>query len=142
MSPLRIAWLAGIIDGEGCIQAYNRAATDHRRHTFNLQLEVTSTSETMLNTVADILTGLGIGYYLSPPFTVRLSRRPLRRIGVYTKANLRNLLTVLIPHLVVKRPEAERLLRFLERACLHKRYRYQPEDLAMVEELRAMKRKS
>lgn len=146
MDQLKLAWLAGLIDGEGCLyglhktsQHASKASADNR---IEIKLEIHSASSRMIDAVSDILDTAGIVCHREKPKHQPLSTRPAHRLRVINKCALRDLLKLLLPYLVVKRPEAELVLSFLERQCAVSRYRMQPADLEMIAQLKALKRVS
>jgi len=57
ISQTRIAWLAGIIDGEGCITAKMVS-----RSAMRFRLTIESVSDAMIGSVKDILSELDVEY--------------------------------------------------------------------------------
>lgn len=109
LSDTQIAYLAGFIDGEGCLSIYK-----HHRPTghgsFNVTVRVTNTDKSIIETIQQ-WTGLG---------TVRM--RSPRKGFLYRKtqwewtinpSSIRELFPVIMPYLQIKRPLAELITEFL-----------------------------
>jgi len=133
----RVAWLAGLVDGEGCLYARHSTKT---QNSIEVRLELQTVSLTMIDAVAEILDALNVSYTREAPRMQPKSTRPAIRLRVTPKASLHKLLTALLPYLVNKRPEAVRLLAFLDAAVAVKHYRLQPADHLVAHDLKALKR--
>jgi hypothetical protein len=134
ISETEVAWLAGIIDGEGCITA---KMSSQSAVAFRLTIE--SVSDAMMGTVKHILGGLDISYVENGPIRRFNSTRPSFRIYVQRKDALLKTCDRLLPYSVVKRPEFEAVKAYLDRAS-GRYYSATEEDLLVLEKLRAMKR--
>ena len=137
MPDTRIAWLAGLVDGEGCLYARHSTKT---QNSIEVRLELQTVSAAMVDSVAQIFDALNISYTREAPRMQPKSTRPAIRLRVSSKTSLHKLLTALLPYMVNKRPEAERLLVFLDAAVAVKHYRLQPADHLVAHELKALKR--
>jgi hypothetical protein len=111
MKDLELGWLAGIVDGEGCITIRcrrNKTKTLGHRMGFYCQLVVANTSETIINRCQSI-TGLGRVY-------VRKARYPNSQdqyIWETSSEGLRTLIPLLKP-ICDKRDELEVVERVLD----------------------------
>jgi hypothetical protein len=136
-----IAWLAGIVDGEGCFSVKMPVVRGRGRHCHQVWLVICNTSKAMIDRATDIMCTLGI------------KRPTIRRVWKGKKAtcwqywvNLcgkEDLLLVteaLLPHLTAKRVEAEVVAWFLRRACMQRAYKRTALDKAALESLSAVKR--
>ena len=144
MEETRLAWLAGLIDGEGCLSVRHVMKQPHKAHrnSLELRLEITSVSTKMIDTTCQILAEMDISVYRDKPRFRPKSTRPAIKIRIQQKYHLHILLRALLPYLVVKKPEAERCLQFLDLTCAkpNSHYRLQESDLSIVGKLKALKR--
>lgn len=93
MDELKLAWAAGIFDGEGCINS-----TLPKR--FQIRLEVKMTHKPTLELFGEILgCKVGVGY------EKRGNRRPQYRVRLYQKKAI-EALEKMLPYLVTKKDEA------------------------------------
>ena len=145
-SDIDIAWLAGIVDGEGCFSVKRsivRLSGERKGHVTARQvwLVLCNTSESMIKRAEGILLGLGI------------TPQPVRRVWKGKKATRwqfwlhiarkHDLLRVtegLLPHLTAKADEARIVIWFLRRACAVKIYRTTPLDRLALDSMSAIKR--
>ncbi|MDQ3750041.1 MAG: hypothetical protein M3367_13680 [Acidobacteriota bacterium] len=75
-----IAWLSGIIDGEGCVYARQILV---RGLTFRITIE--TVSETMIDKVREILNQCNVEYRIEPPIWRELSTRFVHRLKIDKK---------------------------------------------------------
>lgn len=107
MSEAELGWAAGILDGEGCIHLYHATALK-KYHTYVLQVSISNTSLVLLHRFAEIV---GEGR------VNRLTRQPAKDthrqqwVWMVAARKAETVLTMLLPYLVNKRPEAELALR-------------------------------
>jgi|SRR5882724_1185026 len=113
----RLAWLAGIIDGEGYVRFNTERVSTQRRggrvwYYTAYHVEVANTDSAMLNeimAIADVL-GVKYGYY---PRVQYPGRKPQHRVSFHSRASCDAILRAVLPYLVTKRPQAELMLRAL-----------------------------
>ena len=110
----RLAWLAGIIDGEGTVSmGIWRSKKPYGRYESAIwYLFIPNTSQAMLNEVATILDVLAVRYSFRPR-AVRPKNLPMWSINVHHKESFRAVLMAVMPYLIAKRPHAELALRAL-----------------------------
>lgn len=97
LSPEQIAWLAGILDGEGNIQINARLGPRHS----GVRITITNTSRPLLERIFEIT---GVGYiatkaYDNPKWRTRYN-------WIINGATARQILQLLLPWLIVKRDVA------------------------------------
>lgn len=117
LTDLEIGWFAGIIDGEGCIQAIrsNRSKGYSTGGSIATELRVEAVSLPMIDRIYRILDALDVRYKASRPRRAPNSTRDIHRVSVYRNADVKKVLTLVEPILVVKRAEAKTVLEWLER---------------------------
>jgi hypothetical protein len=117
---LRLAWLAGIIDGEGCLTIFRRTYRDRRGIKQLLpaaNVTITNTSVEMIGACRGILDTLGVKYTMNDPHAGSCcAKKPLVRISVRNYGSIQVLLKAILPHMVAKRFQAEQVLEFVRRA--------------------------
>lgn len=108
------AYLAGIVDGEGCIHARFATQTNPKarnRNTLRIAVSVYNTHPALIKRVTECLILLDV------PFTVvagqRAAERPGASVGVEGKGRVCNLLQILLPYLTAKRTQAELVLELI-----------------------------
>lgn len=109
--PVAIAaYLAGLVDGEGCIEIAKRS-TDHRRRTpsYFARVRVGMSHEATVRFIAKWLPG---NIYVHKPGGAGSSYKP-HYCWTATSRDAEASLVVLRPYLRTKRPEAEIVMRFL-----------------------------
>ena len=109
---LRIAWLAGIVDGEGCIQS-GITRWKGRVHHLTVTVHVGNTDPRIIEEAAAIYDHFGIRYCLPAPQSPG-KRRPLYSIVVSNFQPVTTLLNLVMPHLISKKEQAALLLRIIE----------------------------
>lgn len=140
------AWLAGIIDGEGCIRL-----NPYRPHGDKLYYQpavyIYNTCPIMMDKVIQILDRLGTGHLTQTKFPdkYRGNRRPAIAVTVWGHKRVSKLLLALMPYLVCKKAEALVLYRFCDsrlkapKPSPHKNSPYTPEELTAFWKLKEIK---
>lgn len=141
-----IAWLAGIIDGEGCFSVKRpiRRLSGKRvgyKTSYQVWLVLCNTSKAMVERAVAILDGLGVKH--QPVRRVWKGKKATRWqywLHVARKDEVLRLTEALLPHLTAKRCEAEMVTWFLKRACQKSVYRTTVLDRAVLDGMAAVKR--
>lgn len=114
----KLAWLAGIVDGEGCFSIFRHCrgldrAGQPYEHT-SASITITNSCAALLDTARSILTALGVKYkYLQPRNS---HTRRVMRIQVRNYASILTLLDAVDAYLVGKAEQAALMRDFCERA--------------------------
>lgn len=145
-SDTDIAWLAGIVDGEGCFtvkRPIRRKSGENagKRTSYQLWMVVCNTSKPMMDKMQSILETLGIEH--QPMRKVWKGARATRWqywLHVAKKAQLLKLTKILLPYLVAKKHEALTVIWFLEKACKESNYRSSQFDQEILDALSLVKR--
>jgi len=141
----RIAWLAGLLDGEGCI--YMGLST--RKHTtgfIDCKVGLEMTHKITVDYAAAIMREIA-----PDPFRVKVRKRREKRLGgdyrkqQYTASassqqGTLQLLTVLCPYMVTKQTEARLAIDYLRRATAVTKYRVSERDRTIAECVRRLKK--
>lgn len=121
----QLAWLAGIIDGEGCITAGAypskvRRADGSPGYRLSLFVSVTNTNEDIILTVNELFAALTT---VKPIFHIHdsnarvknhLTQKTCYRVHVAGGLQVTRVLTAVLPYLVGKRKQAEALLAIVK----------------------------
>lgn len=117
ISKTELAWLAGIIDGEGCIYGRWRQHNKHRRkcddgriqYVLNVGISITNTDVFLIQKISEICEKMGIGfaYTTKPP---KPPRKGVLTIIIEGKGRCRKLLEPLLPYFGSKKEQANVLL--------------------------------
>jgi len=129
-----IAWLSGIIDGEGCVTAQQNSV---RSLTFRVTIE--SVSAVMIDRVRDILHQCGVEYRMEGPLWRERSTRFSRRVRVDKKQAVQRLCDLVLPYSVVKKAELVLIKSYLDKA-VGTYYSATEEDLEILAKLRELKK--
>ena len=105
------AWLAGIIDGEGCISLF-------RRSTYYVpSVKIANTNEKLINRCKEILDSAGIEY--SVRYSDRGERKnakPAWEICLESRPRVVAILTLIFPYLVSKDEQAKLVLNWCSKS--------------------------
>lgn len=106
MSKAKCGYLAGIIDGEGCITIGRGIKKDTIN--YNAILMVTNTDKNVIQWLKD---NFGGNFYDSKPNNI--VSKPSYRWRLLKKSDLELLLLSIIPYLIIKKQQAKILLEFV-----------------------------
>lgn len=116
-----IAWLAGILDGEGCFCVrrvnVNRYASNPNGNLF-IFVTVQAASIRMIDQMQRVYEGIGIKFKRYGP--IKRGGKEVFRIDVAKKVDVEKLLRAVARHLHVKDEEANTILRFFDKYPSHK----------------------
>src|SRR5215213_4505202 len=130
-----IAWLSGIIDGEGCVYARQISI---RGLTFRITIE--TVSEVMIDRVQEILNQCNVEYRIEHPVWRERSTRFAHWLKVDRKQAVYKLCKLILPYSVVKKPELVLIKSYLDKAIGVVYYSASEEDLYILTELKELKR--
>lgn len=99
------AWLAGIIDGEGCISLF-------RRSTYYVpSVKIANTNEKLINRCKEILEEVGIEYYIRySDRGERKNAKPAWELVLESRPRVVAVLELILPYLVSKDEQAKLVL--------------------------------
>ena len=109
---LRVAWLAGLVDGEGAV--YMSRSNQRGRWIYVPVFRIDMTCSMTIDTVCDLLADLDIDHRRFSYERKNKNHKDAQIVNVGRLAALSKLLPLLIPYLVTKRPNAEALLDFVD----------------------------
>jgi hypothetical protein len=134
---MEFAYLAGVIDGEGCIALYRRKDKKAKRGiTYAPKLAISSTDLWWLEAIRQ-----QFGGYIGSAGNSNWNNKKKCWQLLFSSNEARMLLPGLIPHLVLKKQQAEVLLSALSITIDHRKSEYDDSELdRKVITLRDMKR--
>jgi intein/homing endonuclease len=106
-----LAWLAGIIDGEGCIHFSPRSKKESRKLTVRVRIDVGSSSAIMIRKISEIWYAMGLTFCYSYQKTYR---KDYMRIILQGLKGPQKMLRAIRPFLVTKQEEADIVLEYLD----------------------------
>lgn len=120
MNELKKAWLAGIIDGEGCFTIFRKKTKSGRQFIYSLSanLTITNSCRALLEECRSILEEMQIKYTFLIPRNS--THRPMRRISIRNYGSIIKLLDGITPFLVGKKEHALLMQSFAIRASKRK----------------------
>ena len=111
-----LAWLAGIIDGEGCFTIYAVTRKDAETPSPSACLTITNSNRLLLLRCKEILDELNIKYLYHDPKNGYQQGRKVMRIRVKNYSSVRKLIELILPFLVGKVDQARIMLEFVSLA--------------------------
>jgi hypothetical protein len=111
-----LAWLAGIIDGEGCFSIYSVSRKDADTPSPSANLTITNSNGLLLNRCREILDALSIKYLYHDPKNGHQRGRKVMRIRVKNYSSIRKLIELVGPFLIGKADQAKVMLQFVSLA--------------------------
>lgn len=111
-----LAWLAGIVDGEGCLDM----SKIPYGHTIRLQtrVRVANTSELLMKRISNIAERLGIRFHISLDVynrgkKSRANFKPVYGMEIQNQTNCKKIISAILPYLVLKDKQANLMLEFI-----------------------------
>jgi hypothetical protein len=111
-----LAWLAGIIDGEGCFSIYGVTRKDANAPSPSANLTITNSNCLLLERCKEILGELNIKYLYHDPKNGHQRGRRVMRIRIKNYSSIQSLVELILPFLVGKADQARVLLEFVSLA--------------------------
>ncbi len=138
-----LAWLGGVIDGEGCISLYRRIRG--KAVNFTPEIVISNSDPYFIEECAKILEMAEIGHWVQwrKPGKNRQSKKMMGCVITRGFKRTQRATTILIPYIRAKRDQAKLMLEFVEDrlACKQKCYSYTERDDEIYRELRILKNK-
>ena len=108
-----LAWLAGVIDGEGCFSIYGVKGKDVDNPSPAAYLSITNSNDLLLQRCRQIFDELNIKYLYHDPKNGHQQGRKVMRIRVKNYSSLRRLIELILPFLIGKADQANVMLEFV-----------------------------
>jgi len=114
-TPIELAYLAGIIDGEGWIGLQKRL--QRKWITYKPALRITNTDANIINVVRKIWENVGVDghIYENDQQPSVPNGKQILNIQLNKQSDIKRILDAVIPYLVGKKARAEMLLKFLDK---------------------------
>jgi hypothetical protein len=119
-----LAWLAGIIDGEGCFCIFTNSRKDAMKPSISANLSITNSNCLLLNRCREILDALEIKYLYQDPKNGRQRGRRVMRIKIKNYSSLQRIIELTLPFFVGKAEQAKLVLEFVSLAGERGKLRY------------------
>ncbi|MDT4895976.1 MAG: hypothetical protein QOH25_1053 [Acidobacteriota bacterium] len=126
-----LAWLAGVIDGEGCFSIFNNNRIDAENPSISASLTITNSNCLLLNRCREILDALDIKYYYHDPKNGHQRGRRVMRIKVKNYSSLQHLIGLMLPFFIGKADQAKIMLEFVSLAGQRGKLRYEDRSALM-----------
>ena len=139
-----LAWVAGIVDGEGCIYGHWTNRSKANGGNVCVEIRIQSTSMAMITKIVEICTALGIHVTFEDTRWRNKSTKPAHRVSIRRQAEVLRFLRAVRPYLIVKGAEADVAIEWYERwgdqRGINKPRATQDEKVAMFDRLRFLKK--
>ncbi|HLM01391.1 MAG TPA: LAGLIDADG family homing endonuclease [Pyrinomonadaceae bacterium] len=119
-----LAWLAGIIDGEGCFCIFTNSRKDAINSSISANLSITNSNCLLLNRCREILDALEIKYFYQDPKNGHQRGRRVMRIKIKNYSSLQRIIELTLPFFVGKAEQAKLVLEFVSLAGERGKLRY------------------
>jgi intein/homing endonuclease len=143
---IQLAWLAGIIEGEGCFSL----VTAGRYNFFQIAITITNTDLLLLNECINILSSIGINARLTYRSKKIINRKPRYDVVLNGFENMKKFIDIILPFMKSsKKAQAELMGNFLERRIKlmhihsgksHRRIKYDDVDMSYLEAMKQLKK--
>jgi hypothetical protein len=125
-----LAWLAGIIDGEGCFCIFtNNRGNSAINPSISANLTITNSNCLLLNRCREIFDALEIKYLYHDPKNGHQRGRRVMRVRIKNYSSLQRIIELMLPYFVGKAEQAKLVLEFVslagQRGKLHYEARLQ-----------------
>jgi len=107
-----LGWLAGIIDGEGCITllpAYKRETVWYRPY-----VKISNTNPLIIDRISKISKALKVGHWISRRMKGKYADKNLYEVVFDGMKRVNSLLNIMLPFIVGKKDEAETVKAFID----------------------------
>lgn len=119
LKPTDLAWLAGVIDGEGTIGMIKRKVYAKGKYQYDARFSVANTNAEVMHHVIQIIRSLGVEPYICQREPSKDHHKSAVQVDLRRMAKVRTVLVAILPYLVCKKAQAEILLAFIDRRLSH-----------------------
>ena len=109
-----IAWLAGIIDGEGNLHVGRKTAKSNGRRYLDVKVMVSSTDMRMIKRISEIYKSINIVFHFARVNMGRGSWKPAISINTANQGSCKKILKTVLPYLVNKKDLASSVVEIIE----------------------------
>lgn len=126
VTPINLAWLAGIWDGEGtfaiCRSNRNNRTLKQSTPVFTGRLTLSNTSETMIDEILRVLSSIGVRVSIwKNPKPRKVNHKREIHLTINRQEDVIKCCEMLIPYLIVKKERALTVLEFMKIRSGYKR---------------------
>lgn len=114
VTDIEIGWLTGIVDGEGCIAIFRNPGHNNYK-SLRPHFEITMTDERALKKVMEIFRKCNLEGWILQKSPGNKKHKPCYCVKLQGYVKVKPVLELLIPHLVIKKVQAELTLDFINR---------------------------
>jgi hypothetical protein len=126
-----LAWLAGIIDGEGSFCIFTNSRKDASKPSISANLTITNSNSLLLNRCREILDALEIKYLYQDPKNGHQRGRRVMRIKIKNYSSLQKIVGLTLPFFIGKAEQAKLILEFVSLAGERGKLRYDDRSIMM-----------
>lgn len=136
----RLAFLGGLLEGEGTITIQRSNKRRNGKHNLLPVVQIANSNDTLIEFVVGLLKDLEVGPYVYWRVSKGYARSATVHVGGYRRCG--SLLSLVMPYLVSKEPQARLVLAMCQRrAGVARNTPYSAEDLAAVDVIRGLNTK-
>jgi len=136
----RLAFLGGLLEGEGTITIQRSNVRKNGKHNLLPVVQIANSNEILIEFVAELLSELSVGPYVYWRKRGEYARSATVHVGGYRRCG--SLLALVMPYLVSKKPQAQIVLALCQRRVnLARNTPYSADDLAAVDQIRGLNTK-
>lgn len=137
---IALAYLGGIIDGEGSIYASTHNAKGRKKNWAQIELKIANTNFELIDHISAILTNLEMPYYVTNSRRVKQQHKEHKSICIVGLKRMHKFLPVIIPYLVIKRPQAILALRYINSRLRNtsRKAPFLPEEIEILAEIKKL----
>lgn len=143
---IKLAWLAGLWDGEGTITVFNTKREDGTNKLCP-SLVLVNTSESIIAESVKILDEIGVSMHLFKRKPERKEWKEAYQLTTRNMTSIKKLLETLMPYLIGKKAQAELTLRFINLRLNQRenggwmKCQYSEEEQSLCDQLKALNKK-
>lgn len=137
-----LAWLAGIIDGEGSVQitkCKRNYKTGSSWFVYTFRIHIYNTDNLIIKKASEILQNNSISFriYIKKDFKItQWNKKTYYYIQIQRKQDLKNILEKIIPYLIKYEKKAKLLFELMNRRMNKKREHYNQEEIFLINQIR------
>lgn len=119
-NPLDVAWLAGIVDGEGCLQIQPNRDRNGFMH-IRVCVKIANTSRKMMDKVSRIIEEIAFKrYQLSETINTKGKQSKFFNVNITKQSAVLAVLEAILPHLTVKEEQAAVVIEYCRSRKAHR----------------------
>ncbi len=136
MKQIELAWLAGIMEGEGTFAIYHQRSSN--RDQLKATISLTNTDPFLIKKAVEIFRRIGVELHIRSYDNKKGSTRTVYDISTAKQTNVKKICEELIPYLVgEKLPKAHMLLEFVNKRIENGKSQYDDEDWTAFHNVRS-----